>query len=232
MYWNTEADFVETFISSAQPIFKIRKNNKIAVWREFKTGYGRPDIVFVEYNPSVIESRKANSVFTPLPNLAAYTISYLSGKPWVTEERLSRFLNCYGSTFYKVLNELTQRGLIERNNHLVKAKARSEIMAVHRLWVFEAKLNHWKDAVDQAERHLWFTKDSYILLPYKSGLLTESIKYECSKRGVGLAFFDLENGYQTILQPAQSGFLNSPLLWLINERLWEEKQNEHGSVCT
>lgn len=219
MSWNTEADFVESFLSSVSLINKFSKRH-FEVWREVRTGFGRPDIVFIEYTPKVLEARRSkNGIDANLSSRAAYAMSYLSDRRWVTVDSLAKFLNCQGNQILSVIKELHNRELLETKGHLVKARPRREVLAVNRVWVFEAKLSDWREAVQQAERHLWFTKDSYVLMPTMQKRLIESISCECDKRGVGLSFFSDESGFRTVVHPAKTGVNNSPLLWLINEKL-------------
>lgn len=220
MPWDTEADFVESFISSSKIISKFTKGH-FEIWREVKTGYGRPDILFIEYRPEIIEARRANFYCKNegISTKAAYAISYLFTRRWVTISNLAKFLNCNGSQIQSVIEQLQERNLLVKRNHLVKARPRAEILAVKRVSVFEAKLSNWKEAVEQAERHLWFTKESYVLMPNMHSRLTEMISSECDKRGIGLGFFSDESGFRTVVRPAQTGLNNSPLLWIINEKL-------------
>lgn len=221
MYWNTEAEFVEAFLSSVHLLLNP-KTSFVQVWREIRTGYGRPDIAIVEYDPEVYNYRQFEEGIMPLSTKAAYAINYLITRRWVKMQTLSDFLNCRNSEFKSTLEELVQRELIIIKEHLVKARPKSEILAVKRLVVFEAKLHQWREAADQAERHLWFTNESYVLMPPKSKRSSRLASFECTKRGIGLGLFDIDLGLETVVQPAQTGYINSPFLWIVNERLWEE----------
>lgn len=221
MSWNSEAEFVQSFLSSTGFISRSNKYD-YEVWTEVRTGFGRPDIVVVEYNSSVLEERREfdqESLSLPLSTRTAFALSYLSTCRWVRKESLGKFLTVTSSQLISVVQELQMRGLIEIKDHLIKLKPKSEILAVKRVRVFEAKLTHWMDAIEQAERHLWFTNDSYILMPEVEGKRITSITHECDKRGIGLSFFNEVNGFSTVVKPAQSGLQNSPMLWKINEKL-------------
>ncbi|HDR3493165.1 hypothetical protein [Bacillus cereus] len=222
MDWNTEEELVQQFIDSAHHLVK----GPIQILREVRTGYGIPDIVIVEYNPNVLKKRKqlTNKV---LSDISLYVMAYLADRRWVSKETVGRAFNLTITKVMGVLRELLERNLIVMEENLVKARPRSEILAVKRLLVFEAKLNQWKVAIDQAERNLWFTNDSYILLPIKKEKLQVSILQECEKRSVGLTFLGIEEGPQIKLRPARKGIVNSPFLWQVNEQVKEEK-NEYG----
>ncbi len=223
MSWDSEADFVDHFIASAHLISCASKSRCVQVWREVRTGYGRPDVVVIQYKRQALEKRPiSDAVGSPLSTGAAYAITYLTTRRWISREHLGTFLKCFGQRLDTVVQELISRRLIVTEGHLIKARPRDEILAVRNIWVFEAKLDHWKSAVQQAERHLWFTNDSYVLMPKKRDRLAYSISAECNRRGIGLSLFSREAGLQTPLRPRQSGFINSPLLWTINEQLLEK----------
>lgn len=225
MGWESEEQFVDKFIN---PLHIVSKKNRYSlnVLREVRTGYGRPDITVIEYNSKIIYERKktltADSL-EPLSNKAAYTMSYLSSCRWVSLQRIERFLQCNNTDLIKVVEELKNRRLIVSKEHLIKARPLKEILAIKRVRAYEAKLKQWKEAVNQAERNLWFTNDSYILMPFQSSSVSNLISLECRKRGIGLIFFSEDKGTKIIVKPLKSGFANSPLIWMMNEQLLEGK---------
>jgi glycerol-3-phosphate responsive antiterminator len=219
--WSSEAEFVKSFLSTINFIIHSNKND-YEVWTEVRTGFGRPDIVVIEFDSKVLNKRSEcdqESLIVPLSTKTAFALSYLSTCRWLRKENLGKFLNVTNKQLDLVVQELQARGLIETKEHLIKLRPKSEVLAVKRVRVFEAKLTHWMEAIEQAERHLWFTNDSYILMPEVSGKRVTSITNECNKRGIGLGFFNEDKGFSTVLKPAQSGVQNSPMLWQINEKL-------------
>ncbi|KEK23349.1 hypothetical protein [Bacillus gaemokensis] len=217
MDWHTEAELVQAFVNSANKFVKGPSH----VLREVRTGYGIPDILVIEYDLDVIKKRK-QKFKEALSVDASYLMAYLAERRWVSIEKIVKALNLKRTTVFKNISELYDRELIEISGNLIKARPRHEILAVKRLLVFEAKLNQWKVAIDQAERNLWFTNESYILLPYKDTGLTYSIICECEKRGIGLSFLSPERILSIKVKPSKKRLINSPLLWTINEKLWGE----------
>ena len=49
--------------------------------------------------------------------------------------------------------------------------------------------------------------------------LINTITRECGKRGIGLSFFNVQTGFDTVVKPAKSGVRNSPFLWMLNEMI-------------
>jgi len=230
VFWESEESFVDDFVASA-PQSGSGSNRCMRIWREMRTGYGRPDVVVVRYTPEALVRRRENSFSNgPLSTEAAYAMAYLSERRWVSQDCLGVFLHSGGRRVDRIVHELLDRRLILTKEHLVKACPRADVLAVNQLWVFEAKLHHWQGAVQQAERHLWFTHDSYVLMPPKQERLARSIGAECVRRGIGLNLFSRERGWHTALRPRQSGFINSPLLWIINEQLLSEENSGTRSL--
>jgi len=161
--WDSEAKFVDDFVASTH-LTRPTNNRRIRVWREVRTGHGRPDVLVVEYNPEALEHRLGDDDFSnPLSTAAAFAMAHLTTRRWISQEHLAYSLNCPERLLEGVLQELLRRRLIEGRHHLIKARPRADVLAVRNLWVFEAKLYQWRAAIQQAERHLWFTNDSYIL---------------------------------------------------------------------
>ncbi|MFK9119559.1 hypothetical protein ACJEBK_22155 [Peribacillus frigoritolerans] len=219
----TEEELVNSFVN-----YTHEKNNKSTIlYREVQTGYGRPDVLHIEYNENVLNKRKM-SYHGPLSTLAAHMMTYLAERRWVSMEKVSKQFDIKNGKLLIILEDLLSRGLIVKNEHLIKSKPRNEILAIKRLGVYEAKLYQWKEAINQAERNLWFTNDSYILMPIKRGKLKNNIYNECKSRGIGVGFFNEETGLDILLKPVRSGVINTPFLWTINEELWKEQLYEYN----
>lgn len=214
--WTSEEALVDAFVEALQSP-RPRRRADLLVWREVRTQYGRPDVVAVEYTPAVVEARRraGSATHVRLSTKAAYAMAWLAERRWMKAETLRFQLSFPNAAFDRTVSELRDRGLILTDGQLIRAVPRMESLAIRRLWVYEAKLENWSVAVNQAERHLWFTYDSYILLPEIRG--STSVSDACRKRGVGLATYGIDHGFQTTLRSQQQGFANSPLLWLMNE---------------
>lgn|GEM_PF-2519923 len=221
MSWVTEASFIEDFVAMYN--YKIQKKKNIMIWREVRTGYGRPDIALIEYHPEILLNRiyASKAIHSQLSNLAACAMCHLNARSWTDVIKLGAMLNCRENTLRTVIKELCSRQLIEAKENLIKARPKKEILAIKKITVFEAKLFQWKNAIDQAERNLWFTNDSYVLMPEKKEEMSRSIVEHCNKKGVGLGFFSLNEGVRYPLRPERTGITDTPLLWIFNEGLME-----------
>jgi hypothetical protein len=215
--WESEERFVSDFVVAGIKNFDTTRLDSTII-RELKTGYGRPDVVLIQYDSKLLNSR---NLCSPLSQLGAYAISFLSSRPWIRPDKLGAFLSVSKRKQTALIEELENHNFIMHNNNLIKSRPRSEIMGVKRVLSFEAKLQNWKEAVNQAERHLWFTNESYVLMPYPSEKLVNIISSECSRRGIGLCFFDTAIGNRIKVNPLKKGLLNTPYIWSINDKLRE-----------
>lgn len=233
MTWLSEAKFVEACIESDAFIPRVvrSKSSCIRVFRELRTGYGRPDIVVVEFDKQIVaERRKESTLRGRMPLVNAFAMTYLADRRWVSHHQLGSYLSVSGGALKKLIRDLVDRGLVESNGHLIKARPRAKTLAIRRMWVFEAKLYNWRQAIDQAQRHLWFTSDSYVLMPDRRQSLLQTVKGECVKRGIGLIIFGVDGSYRLVVRSAKRGFINSPVLWSINEQLLIEEGDDGDFV--
>ncbi|WP_214709407.1 MULTISPECIES: hypothetical protein [unclassified Exiguobacterium] len=213
--FNTEKELVDSFVVHESK----KKNTKIFV--ELETNYGRPDIVVVKYHPHIIEKRIEKKYDSPFSRIHSYALTFLYNKRWIRTEKLRDFLNVNDNQISKIVINLENRGLIEKRSHLIKIKKNEDILAIKSIKCVEAKLTNWKYVIEQAERHLWFTNESLVLLPTLSEDILFKCEELCKKTGVNL----IVSGNKEITTKVYTNnkkLINTPLLWEINERLIKE----------
>lgn len=227
MTWFSEAQMVDTFIKTMK-LQKKNPQNDIIIVHEANTNYGRPDIMIIEYDTSVIRQRSEGAVkkeMRPFTSMCAYAMSYLSPEKWTSLEDLQTFLNCGKGKVVGMVNDLGSRNLVYVDENAVCARRPRESFALTQLLVFEAKLDKWKEAITQAERHLWFTGSSYIVLPADKKGVFNNAACECTKRGIGLLSFSDKGSIDCIVQPTDMQIYNTYFSWLINEQIFEKCGN-------
>src|SRR5690606_19381443 len=127
--------------------------------------------------------------------------------------------------------DLLDLNLIDVKDKYIKSQPASKILAVNRIWSYEAKLSHWKYAIEQAERHLWFTRDSYVLLPELSDRILDKSIQECKIRNVGLSLLSKDKSINVEVKSPKRGIVNSPFVWKLNDDIirgefdWENTRN-------
>ena len=93
---------------------------------------------------------------------------------------------------------------------------------------FEAKLNKWKIALQQAYRNRCFADLSYVILPEKQAFIASHYEYEFVKRGVGLCYISNCNKVDIIYNAE----LSEPLQPWLRGRALLHVCKEVGSIAT
>ena len=230
MLWlfSTENELVDFFIKHSE------KQDKFYI-KELPTNFGRPDIIELVVNIELFKQRRKELEFleTPIQRMDTYIISYLKGKSWVKKETIKRYLNVNSSIINNSVSRLIDRNMlmVSSDEGSVKLKSKSELLFIKSLTAFEAKLSNWKYVIEQAERHLWFSKQSYILIPELSISIQEKAKELADKSGVGLALTDHKKiVYKT--KKKNGTLINTPLLWELNEGIIDGRFSLNGRNVT
>jgi hypothetical protein len=156
----------------------------------------------------------------PFTNLAAYAISYIIDNPYCKIDQLNNFLKTKNGIFLETIESLENRGLITvSKNKTFRAKAKKDTYFIKQIKAFEAKLNNWQRAIDQAERHLWFTNSSYVILPNISQLVKTKVRNKCTEHGIGLIIQNSKESFKVEKQPPIKHHIDSILSWKLNELL-------------
>lgn len=203
--------------------------NDIIILQEVDTNYGRPDIIVVEYDTAAFQRRKYSSSFivegSCFTNECAYAMTYLSQREWTEFEYLQKFLNCRKNKLHSIIDTLATRGLIRIFKESICTRSFDENFILRRVLVFEAKLSKWRGAISQAERHLWFTGASYVILPTERITILDKASQECAHRGVGLISFSEDGTLVHLIGPPDMKIYNTYLSWLINEQVFQQGGN-------
>lgn len=227
MIWESEQALVEHYINL------IPKDKPIKVMQEVETNFGRPDILLIEYNQNIIDKRLSYyKCGNELSKITYYLLAYLSDKRWVKVSTIKKSFFASENSVEKTIHLLNQHGLIDYDKELdlAKIKKRSDILAVTNIQSYEAKLSKWKYAIEQAERHLWFTGYSAVLLPSISTSILNKTIEECTSSGLSLTVMQDENTFKVLLKPQKKKVINTPLLWQINEQLVREAYNDRKTI--
>ncbi len=190
--------------------------------KEFRTGYGFPDLLRIEYDKKVVMRRRRNPNLRNLKHFdtdCAYMMAYLSEKRWIKLSTLKSKATLYNGSINVIIEKLRERGLVVKRGDKIKSKPRREIFAIKSIVAIEAKLRQWKRAVLQAQRHLWFTNNSNILIPTNCCTQVNTIIDSCKKYHVGLIALSEDRKILTIVKRGKRKPYNTHLAWLLNEFL-------------
>lgn len=217
--FETELDLVNFFIDG------LNKKENVKVVTELATNFGRPDIVELTFSRDILEKRQRkileNRADVHIDRIDSYILTYLFGKSWVNKGTILKYLNINKPSLERAIERLVIRNMIITDSDKIKALSKSEILAIKRINVYEAKLSNWKYVIEQAERHFWFSKNSGILIPELSKSTLENCKQACLNSNIEL--FVANNKKIMNLNnkevPKKRGIINTPLLWELNEKL-------------
>lgn len=171
--WPSEAELVDRF---AGWLVAEQNSDDCIILRELRTGYGVADLAMIEVDCEVIEKRrKSISPGTGFSHAAGYAISALYEYGDLELEALGTLLCMTLAKLEAVVEELLARDLVALRGCTASLLDPAETMAVRRVTTYEAKLTKWKSAVTQAQRHLWFSSQSCVLLPELPSSLCPSV---------------------------------------------------------
>jgi hypothetical protein len=224
MAWASESQMVQAF-SERMTSEKSELHKEFLILQESKTNYGRPDVMIVEYDTSAITARSSQSFSmheAPFTSECAYAMAFLSEAKRANMDSLQRFLQCGNAKLHSIVNCLTIRNLINVYKEAIRPRKREEIFYLNRILVFEAKLEKWRAAIAQAERHLWFTGASYIILPDKKPKILVKVREECLQKGIGLISFSKDSVIDYIVRPSDMRIYNTHFTWLLNEKVLQK----------
>lgn len=226
--WASEAELVDRF---AAMLAAERASDTCVLMRELKTGYGVADLALVHVDPEVIRKRRERvAPGARLSSTAAYVIANLYGHAALELRALGALLRMSRWELQSALGELLDRDLVSLQGSMVSLLDLAERLAIRRVITYEAKLTKWQSAIAQAQRHLWFCSQSYVLLPELSPSLSSSVLGACQRHGVGLVQLR-SDGEMTICSAAESPLTGStPFLWVLSEFLVEVEDWNHLSL--
>lgn len=232
--WRSEAELVGRF---AAILGAERASDDCVLMRELRTGYGVADLALVQVDPEVIRKRRERVVpGAGLSSTAAYVIANLYGPEALELEALGALLRMSRWELQSALGELLDRDIVSLQGGVVSLLDPAERLAIRRVITYEAKLTKWRLAIAQAQRHLWFCSQSYVLLPELSPSLSSSVPDTCQRHGVGLVQLS-SDGEMIICSVAESPLTGStPFLWVLSEYLvevedWTRLSLGNSQVC-
>ncbi len=200
----------------------LQKGQSFLILTEAKTNWGIADILSIHYDKSKLCSRckEANISQPEFSNLAAHAMAFLSGKGNVAVSELGNHLRTRNGNLSQVIDILVGRGLAYAyKNGTVRARTKANTFAIKDILAFEAKISNWRRAVLQAERHLWFTNSSFIIVPNVTRPTIDKIRHECTSRGVGLIAQTGTTSFKLVSEPIKKRRLDSFFSWKLNEIL-------------
>lgn len=211
-------DFKKTFKRS------FLTGNNYLLFEEVKTSWGIVDVLAINFNEEKLLKRKnklRGRKISKFTNIMSYAITYVIKNPYLSIEELGKHLKIRNGLLLETVENLNARGLIHcyKNNRL-RAKSVTENYVINEISAFEAKLNNWRQAVNQAERHLWFTNSTYVVFPELSPNVSNKVKHACTEKGIGL-IVKVNNSFEVLKNPLYKKHIDSIISWKMNEAIVE-----------
>ena len=205
-----ENDLVMAFVSTCLP--EPPAGQLLKVFHEPAIESGFPDVVAVYADISTMERW--------LPSRPALTREDVRVAHFVAtagdcnSERINQFFGRSGKT---AVNRLTKAGFLLQSGDQWEMVPVDQIFAVRRLIAIEAKINAWKEGLEQAFKNTWFASESYLLLPKLPKRL--SVMEETRRLGVGMAVLGTKLD-SSVVASKQDNIPKSYASWLFNEWVW------------
>ena len=190
---------------------------------EAKSTWGVVDVLVIKYDKDIYAQRRkriGRKRLKALSNLAAYALAHIYEKRKVSSEQLASYLKLRNGTLLNILHQLKERHLVDvHDNGFIYSKQKAKNYFVKDICAFEVKLSKWRRVIVQAERHLWFTNSSYIVLPSLSDSVLTKVLSVCSETGIGFVVVDKNGSFKTIKEPLHREHIDSYFAWKLNEAL-------------
>lgn len=219
-----EYDMVREFIDYRKSLFKEKENKKLAVFIETKVNNNYPDIMFVEFNPSVYQNweNKRNELNVNDLKVLDYIIKHRN----VTSQKIASHLFLSYKDLLFSLENLYDSNLIERIDRTWK-KSSIPFIGVRKIEAVEAKINNWDVVMQQAVLNRLFASQSSVLYKRKS-LPNEQILEKLQNLGLGAYIYDNTN-FSKCVSPQTNRFPCDYNSLYINEFIGRLITNEE--VC-
>jgi hypothetical protein len=206
-----ELDLVNQFIDNTTNSFK-HKRNKMAIFVEPLVDTAYPDIVFAEYDPSLLEQWQSSRNSINTTDIKIFdNIRAMRGAKAETIVSKTHFNY---KTVLLSLERLLDAGLINRTNNQWISKPLKEIYSIKRLLSVEAKIGEWDTLLNQADANRWFASESYALSSVKNPKPHTIQRFK--EYGVGL--YGFSDGEVVEFNKAEKqGLPTSYMSWMFNE---------------
>lgn len=223
--WTSELELVDVLARRISEKAIRRSRKRFRVFREFDAGLGRVDLLCVWYDEERLTARRtANRVanMKPFGLLDGYAMMFLRGSHWVKQLRLQEALRLSARRTENLVEVLSGRRLIERQGDMVRARPLSALWFVEAIEAYEVKLDKWRDAAEQASRHLWFASRCYVAMPRLSDRVLRQVVETCQQWYLGLCILKDRETCCVELPPPRRKAPTTQLGWVMNERIFEE----------
>jgi hypothetical protein len=225
--WPSEKAVVTAAVSQ----LRMTTQHDSVILEEFRTSFGLPDILHLRYDPEKLEARMRTYPHPriPITRDSARLISLLTHNGPLTEPDAVQLLSFTTRRFRAAIAPLLKRNLVIDEHGELRIRGKDDVFFLNRVVVYEAKLKNWPRALLQAQRHLWFADEAFVLMPELSDRVRSRLIPACETAGVGLATLQRE-GLSIILKADHNDAGRNWLTWYLNETVLDIKCLDANAV--
>ena len=219
-----EQDMVNHYVDYLKHKYRNKKTD-IAIFYEPKIETGYPDLVIVEFNSTPPLQWK------PIRrNLSASDIKilfYIQSKINTCIDEIVELLGYKSLIVARSISKLANLNLIRvsKNGTSVHNVALQSYCSVKKIISIEAKIDKWSMAIAQAQKNVWFSSESYILMNRSN--CNETIIKQCKMFGIGIIL--LNGKVKTVLPGEFRRFPVSYMSLMFNEWIMRKKNLMEGN---
>lgn len=179
-----ELEMVKRYINYLINKYSNLSTKHVAIFVEPLITTGYPDIVIIEYYSS--KNNLWNEQRLKLDKNALKILFEINNAKYTSIKMLSDILGFSEKEITKKINLLAECDLIHisKNNKSIQKIKLNKYSGIKKIISIEAKIDKWKEALQQAARNICFSTESYVLLNKSS--CNSNIINECKKMGVGI----------------------------------------------
>jgi predicted transcriptional regulator len=226
MNFSSENVLIETFLTKPKAFYRQatgRKLDRYYVLREFDSGYGIADIVIGAFAPYLSIRHLRSSIDA---NWAGTLVDAQRQPPFTVAEFAERYGVSFSTTREK-LKQFVAAGFLKRDKQRRYTSAKQYRIAVGTSVAIEAKLKHWKQALNQARRYQRFAQYSYVLLDKQYSAPAEANIEIFKQHNIGLISM---NGYSSTIHhsPVQAVVSKNSYFYKLNEAVYDYFKATYG----
>ena len=206
-----ENDLVNKFLKHYRKLFKT-KGLEVTVLQEPFAEIGIPDILLVVWDKAARDAWHPDRNILQKDDIKILHFISGFGRRGVTIEGLCQSLSYDCNQVMKTVERLLRADIIAGSGNLIRIKNFKKHFFIRQIISIEAKMNNWREAMQQAQLNQNFSSHSYVLLPEKK--ITSDILSACDKKMGVLSF-----GSKPVLmkRAIKSKLPGSYYSWMLNE---------------
>lgn len=207
-----EATLVQEFVDAGLP--GLAEGERRTIFIEPRLGATRPDIVVLDWDPSVTACWPESRMSLEATDLRLAQLLFVEGA--LPEERIRFYYRRCPKGF---LRRLEAARLVDLVGGKWTLRALPGIFALRRIIAFEAKISALSKAIEQAHLNTWFASESYVLTT--NGRRRGHIIQKARMRGIGLWPHPSELSSSPLVSATPRPVPQSFASWLFNEMAWK-----------